>query len=69
MCAGYLDAPSAAMAPLSPLVKLIDPLPDVTIVFCSLEALKVIKVCLASVQERQPVHPQGSTSLWLALLT
>eukprot|EP00891_Asterochloris_glomerata_P005056 jgi/Astpho2/5056/fgenesh1_pg.00071_%23_35_t len=40
---GYLDAPSAAMAPLSPLVKLIDPLPDVTIVFCSLEALKVIK--------------------------
>ena len=67
-CAGYLDAPSAAMAPLSPLVKSVDALPNVTIVFCSLEALKVIKVSLASTQTRKPVHPQECTPPLLFLL-
>ena len=55
-CAGYLDAPSAVMAPLSPLVKSVDALPDVTIVFCSLEALKIIKVSHASLLKWRPVH-------------
>eukprot|EP00891_Asterochloris_glomerata_P003362 jgi/Astpho2/3362/Aster-04706 len=40
---GYLDAPAAASAPLSPSAKLEAGLPSVTIVFCSLDGLKIMK--------------------------
>ena len=42
--AGYLDAPAAALAPLSPSAKQEACLPSVTIVFCSLDGLKIMKV-------------------------
>ena len=42
--AGYLDAPAAALAPLSPSAKPEACLPIVTIVFCSLDGLKIMKV-------------------------